>query len=77
MGHGITLLQRDHDGVGIVNSLFHRLSDRVARVTVSVGNPFQEGHHLNLVPLHLIATGVALYLTCVRIAEGSLTDFTE
>ncbi|POM61347.1 Cysteine protease family C48 [Phytophthora palmivora] len=54
MSHGITLLQREHDGVGIVNPLFHRLSDRAARVTaVSVGNPFQEGHHLILVPLHL------------------------
>ncbi|OWZ07889.1 Cysteine protease [Phytophthora megakarya] len=40
MGHGITLLQRDHHGAGIVNPLFHRLSDRAARVTaVNVNNP--------------------------------------
>ncbi|OWZ17324.1 LOW QUALITY PROTEIN: Cysteine protease [Phytophthora megakarya] len=48
MGQGITLHQREQDGVGIVNPFI--ASDRAA---VNVGNPFQKGHHLILVPLHL------------------------
>ncbi|KAE9095801.1 hypothetical protein PF006_g23925 [Phytophthora fragariae] len=54
MGHGLTLLQREHRQIGIIAPIFHRFQAREDKLRhVSTGDPFNTANSFVLLALHV------------------------
>eukprot|EP00644_Phytophthora_capsici_P011064 jgi/Phyca11/110110/e_gw1.18.545.1 len=54
IGHGLALLQRENQHIGIVDPIFHRFKDKKDKLRQTVsGNPFDTSNELILLALHV------------------------